>query len=229
MQTQDFPQNSIRVFGEHHIRVEPDMVSLQFQVSRNSPNAEEAINNAEKTSTEIQAYLKEANVARVAVSPVELSTTYTNVPNTLDYQANIMFHVVLDDLKRLSDIAVGITANGANSIVSTDFLSGQLESRKAESQNAAIRAAREKATSLCEGLEAKLGRVIRIDDRGSNPQQPPFSNRFNNNQQSRFGGYEQPGQGFDIRGAETGQVVNPVSILISTQIEVLFEIDAASD
>lgn len=227
MQREQIPQNSIRVFGEHNVRVEPDRVSLQFLVSRNAPGAEEAINNAQKSSTEVQAYLKEANIEQLAVSQVDMNTTHTNIPNTLDYQANILFHVILEDLEHFSEILIGIVDAGANTILATDFQSSQIESIRAEARNTAMRVARERAEALCEGAQARLGRVVRIDDRGfTQPVQQ--SSRFGNNQQSRFGN-NQAVQGFDMRGADQGKAVNPASILVSMNVEVLFEIESTSD
>lgn len=229
MQREQIPQNSIRVFGEHNVRVEPDRVSLQFLVSRNAPGAEEAINNAQKSSTEVQAYLKEANIEQLAVSQVDMNTTHTNIPNTLDYQANILFHVILEDLEHFSEILIGIVDAGANTILATDFQSSQIESIKAEARSTAMRVARERAETLCEGAQARLGRVVRIDDRGfTAPQQAQSSSRFGNNQQNRFGN-NQAVQGFDMRGADEGKAVNPASILVSTNVEVLFEIESTSD
>lgn len=212
----ELPQERrITVFGSSTSRVEPNVVSLQFDVSRHSKLAKDALEEAQKASGNVQKYLSDAQIRSVGVSQVNLGNYYDRgVPD--GYQAQFSFHVILQDLSRLQQILLGAIDAGANLIQSVDFQTTDLKSIRAKARQQAIEAAKEKALIYCQAANVELGDVLRIDDQ--NPDR--LQNR-------RYSGHMSAHTEVDpipVGEDEEMYAVNPASIIVAATVTVTFEI-----
>ena len=160
------------MFGSAVLRVKPDVVSLNFTVSRLEKQPKEAFAATRKTVQKVSQYLTQASIEDVGSSRINLSQAFRYVGGEnkfLGYQAEVSFHLLLSDLERMEDILSGVVDAGANKINSVDFQTTRLKELRAEVRRQAVAAAREKAEIYCEAAGVTLGKVIHIED--INPEQ----------------------------------------------------------
>jgi uncharacterized protein YggE len=157
----------INVFGSALIRVDPDIVSLNFSVSRLHQHPKEAFQDVRKASQGVRKYLEQAKVGEVGTSRVNISQTFRYISNEnkfVGYTARVSFHVLLRQLDSMEDVLSGIVDAGVNEITSVDFQTTRLKEIRAEARRRAINAAREKAENYCTAAQVSLGKVIHIED-----------------------------------------------------------------
>jgi len=157
----------INVFGSALIRVDPDVVSLNFSVSRLHQHPKEAFQDVRKASQGVRKYLEQAKVGEVGTSRVNISQTFRYISNEnkfVGYTARVAFHVLLRQLDSMEDVLSGIVDAGVNEITSVDFQTTRLKEIRAEARRRAINAAREKAENYCTAAQVSLGKVIHIED-----------------------------------------------------------------
>ena len=157
----------INVFGSALIRVDPDIVSLNFSVSRLHQHPKEAFQDVRKVSQGVRKYFEQAKVGEVGTSRVNISQTFRYISNEnkfVGYTARVSFHVLLRQLDSMEDVLSGIVDAGVNEITSVDFQTTRLKEIRAEARRRAINAAREKAENYCTAAQVSLGKVIHIED-----------------------------------------------------------------
>ena len=157
----------INVFGSSIIRVEPDIVSLNFAVSRIQLQPRDAFNEARKAAQDVRNYLDQANVSEVGASRVGISRTYqftAGVQKFIGYTAKVTYRVALHQLDRMEDVLAGIVDAGVNEISSVDFQTTRLKEVRADARRRAVQAAREKAENYCAAAGVRLGKLIHIED-----------------------------------------------------------------
>jgi hypothetical protein len=91
----------ISVFGSSIIRVEPDVVSLNFSVSRLEQQPKDSFQKAREGTQQVRAYLAQAKVEEVGFSRINLSQEFRYVGNEnrfAGYRARVSFHVLLREL-----------------------------------------------------------------------------------------------------------------------------------
>jgi uncharacterized protein YggE len=162
---------TVKVFGSAVIKVEPDVVSLHFGVSRKANQPKDAFNATHQAARDVRAYLSKAGVKDVAESRVTLSqlTEYTggkHVP--AGYQSRVTFNVLLTDLGRMEELLVGVVGAGANEIGSVQFRTTALKAHRTAARQRAVAAAREKAELYCRAAGVGLGAVVSIEDGNPN-------------------------------------------------------------
>lgn len=161
------PTNGVTVFGSAVIRVEPDLVSLQFGVGRAGAKPRDALKEAQQAAQAVRAFLTRAGVTDVAASRLTLSQTteYVNGRHKPSgYFARVTFNVVLTDLNKMDEVLVGVVDAGANEIGSTEFRTTRLKELRLEARRRAVAAAREKAENYCRAAGVSLGAVTAIAD-----------------------------------------------------------------
>jgi len=157
----------INVFGSSLIRVEPDIVSLNFAVSRLQQHPKEAFQEVRIDSQAVRKYLEQAKVGEVGTSRVNISQSFRLVNGErkfIGYTAKIAFHVLLRQLDKMEDVLSGIIDAGVNEIASVDFQTTRLKELRAEARRRAVDAAREKAENYCGAAGVNLGKIIHIED-----------------------------------------------------------------
>jgi uncharacterized protein YggE len=161
------PAAGVKVFGSAVLRVEPDLVSLSFGVSRRAKKPREAFRETQQAVQEVRAYLQQAGITDVAGSRVSLSQTFEysgGGRKPTGYQAQVGFNVLLTDLDRMEELLAGVVDAGANEIASVEFRTGRLKEYRAEARRRAVAAAREKAENYCRAAGIALGPVASLED-----------------------------------------------------------------
>jgi uncharacterized protein YggE len=161
-------QSGVKVFGSAVLRVEPDVASLQFAVSRQGKEPRVAFQETHKAVKAVRAYLVQAGAANdVAASRITLSRTYEYTggrQQPTGYAARVAFNILLADLGRMEELLVGVVAAGANEIEAVEFRTTRLKEHRAEARRRAVAAGREKAENYCLAAGVALGPVVSIED-----------------------------------------------------------------
>jgi uncharacterized protein YggE len=161
-------QSGVKVFGSAVLRVEPDVASLQFAVSRQAKQPKDAFQETHKAVKGIRTYLTQTGAAGdVAASRITLTRTfeYTNGrQQPTGYSAKVAFNVLLSDLGRMEELLVGVVDAGANEIDAVEFRTTKLKEYRAEARRRAVAAGREKAENYCRAAGVALGAVTSIED-----------------------------------------------------------------
>ena len=157
----------VNVFGSSLIRVEPDIVSLNFAVSRLHQHPKDAFQEVRKVSQSVRRYLEETHVDEVNTSRLTISQSFrytSGEQKFIGYTAKVVYRVLLRQLDKMEDVLAGIVDTGVNEIESVDFQTTKLKELRADVRRQAINAAREKAENYCNAAGVTLGKVIHIED-----------------------------------------------------------------
>jgi uncharacterized protein YggE len=161
------PQSGVKVFGSAVLRVEPDVASLQFAVSRQGKQPKDAFRETHQAVKGIREYLSRAGASDVAASRITLARTFEYTGGKQQpkgYVAKVSFNVLLSDLDRMEEILVGVVDAGANEIGSVEFRTTRLREHRAEARRRAVAAAREKAENYCRAAGISLASVMSLED-----------------------------------------------------------------
>jgi uncharacterized protein len=157
----------INVFGSSILRVEPDVASLQFGVSRLAQHPRDAFGDTRAAVQSVRAYLTQAALDDVGTSRITLSRSFRYTGGEqqfVGYVAKVTFHVLLSDLDRMEEVLSGVVDAGANEVSSVEFQTRRLKEVRAEVRRRAVQAAREKAENYCKAAGLTLGTVLHLED-----------------------------------------------------------------
>ncbi|MFN8414437.1 MAG: SIMPL domain-containing protein [Anaerolineales bacterium] len=157
----------INVFGSSIIRVEPDVVSLNFAVSRTQEHPKDAFKETREASQNVRKYLEQAKIDGISTSRISISQTYKYVSGEqkfIGYTAKVVFHVLLHQLDQMEELLTGLVDAGVNELQDVEFQTTKLKEIRADARRQAIGAAREKAENYCTAAGVDLGKVIHIED-----------------------------------------------------------------
>lgn len=202
----------VSTFGSAIIRIEPDLASIRFAVSRLEQRPKEAFGRAHEAARSVQTYISQAKINEVSSSRVTLTQTFKYVQSEqkfIGYTATIAYHLLLRDLNRVEEILIGLTDAGVNEINAVDYQTSRLKEIRAQARQQAVKAAREKAENYCQAAGTTLGPVIHIED--INPDQ--LRGREGHVLQEL-----QPDDGGPV------QAFNPGSITVAGAVMVAFEL-----
>jgi uncharacterized protein len=158
----------VTTFGSTVIRVDPDIASIQFAISRTEIHPKESFRVVREASKKVADYLQHADFKKeTSSSRISLSQAWDFVGGTrkfVGYTAKATFYTLLYDLDQLENLLVGIVDAGANEISDVDFQTSRLKELRSEARRKAVEAATEKAKNYCLAAQIKLGGVIHIED-----------------------------------------------------------------
>ena len=157
----------ISVFGSSIVRIEPDIVSLNFSVSRVQQHPKESFREVRKAAQDVRKFLSQANVSEMGSSRVSISPSFRYINGEqkfVGYTAKITFHVLLRQLDGMEDVISGIIDAGVNELTSVEFQTTRLKEVRSEARRKAVEAAREKAENYCNAAGVSLGKIIHIKD-----------------------------------------------------------------
>lgn len=203
----------INVFGSATLRVEPNIASLRFSVSRLAPRPKEAFQEVRIGTQKVGTFLTNAKIGEVSSSRITLdeSRSYANGEYHFNgYLATVNYHILLNDLDRIEEILVGVVDAGVNNVASVDLQTTQLKEHRAETRRRAVQAAREKAENYCTIADVKLGPVLHIED--VNPD--VLTERMGHTVRETKPDDEGP-----IRAINPGSIVVSAAVMIAYQLE----------
>jgi len=157
----------ITVFGSAIIRVQPDIASLSFAVTRLRQHPNEAFEEAHESAKKVREYLAGVENCEVASSRATMHSVYHHHSGERvfdGYEAQIGYHVLLRNLDQIEEVYSGIVDAGVNELWSMEMQTSRLKELRAEARRRAVAAAREKAELYCEAAGAVLGEVLHIED-----------------------------------------------------------------
>ncbi len=157
----------VSVFGSSIVRLEPDVASLKFAVSRLEQNPKDAFQKAHEATKCVRAYLAQSGLTEVASSRITLSQEFRYTGGEqrfVGYAAKVSFHLLLRDLDKMEAVLLGVLDAGANEIDAVEFQTSRLKEIRADARRRAVAAAREKAENYCQAANVTLGPVIHIED-----------------------------------------------------------------
>ncbi|WP_244423837.1 SIMPL domain-containing protein [Rhizobium sp. CF122] len=176
----------ISVSGEGQASVAPDMAVLSLSVVKQAKTAREALNENNKSMSDVLAALKKAGIAErdlqtsgFSVQP-QFSYPQSNdgqpqTPQLVGYQVSNSLSVRVRDLYKLGAILDEAVTLGVNQGGDIQFTNDKPETAMEEARKNAVANAIEKAKTLAAAADVKLGRVIEISETSPRPQPVPVA------------------------------------------------------
>lgn len=176
----------IVVVGEGEASIAPDMAILTLAVLREANTAREALDASNASMADVIASMKEAGV-----EPRDLQTSGLQInprhvypqngsgeqPRIAGYQVANTLTVRVRDVEKLGNLidkAVTLGVNQGGSIV---FTNDDPSAARTEARKRAVRDAVERATTLAEAADVKLGTIIEMSEQSMNPPPMPYDGR----------------------------------------------------
>jgi len=158
----------VTAYGSTVIRVDPDIASIHYKVSRIENHPKDAFRAVREASKKLVDYLQQLNTKKeTSSSHISLSQTWDYVgakQKFVGYTAMAGFHTLLYDLEQLENLLIGIVDSGANQIGGVNFQTSRLKELRSEARRKAVEAARAKAENYCLAADVRLGKVLHIED-----------------------------------------------------------------
>ena len=98
----------------------------------------------------------------------------TEPPRLVGYQVSNMVNVKVDDLKNLGTALDALVSSGANQVNSVDFSIGDSKALMEAARAAAVKDAMERAQIYAKAAGVTLGRVMSINEGGSEAPRPMY-------------------------------------------------------
>ncbi len=157
------------VFGSHRIRAEPDYATAKFVVASVWPQPDEAIEDCNAATRRVRDVLREHAIEDDAImsSRVALHLAYSGYAGDrkpVGYRAAREFQVRTHDLSGIEGFLVALVGAGARELQSVTYHSSRLKELRVQARQGAIRAARAKAETYAAAADARIGRVLHIED-----------------------------------------------------------------
>jgi len=207
----------IHVTATGEVQRRPDYALVFVGVELREERAEAASDRAGKAIQKITAALEALKIAslQIQTSEVRLTTAYNwnqgNESRTLlGYDATTTIRVRVDDPKSVGKIIDAATSAGANRIDGISFEINQALEARQEALRLAARAAKDKAATLAEALDMRLGSVIEATTSNAEPRLWMNQSQYSNLAQAQ----RAPEGGFD-GGIEPGFVTVRADVTVT--------------
>lgn len=168
-------EGKLTVQGTAIVRVEPDLASVGFAVSRTAPTPADAFAGVKEASGKVRTFLEAAS-CQIRSSQILLHQEFPRGPSDqreLGYVATARFSLVISELDAVEKLLSEIVSLGVNNLASVEFLTSRLKEIRAEARKKAVSAAKEKATLYCEVAGLQLGPIVGLSEGHFDPRQRP--------------------------------------------------------
>ena len=166
------PARTISVSGSAEVRVTPSRVNLMFGVE-----TLDKVLAAAKAENDKRVQAVVRSMQALGVAPKDIQTDYIHVEPTYDHPSagpTVLRHytvrktiaVDLTDMTNFERAVSGALQARASHILNVQFLTADLRKHRDEARARAIQAAREKAEALAREMNARVGKVISINEGG---------------------------------------------------------------
>jgi uncharacterized protein len=166
-------EGRLSVQGTAIVRVEPDLASIAFAVSRTAATPADALTSVRKSTDSVRAFLSAAG-CEIRSSRIALNQEFQRGPadaRQLGYVATANFSIVVSDLEAVENLLTGVVTAGANQLASVQFLTSKMKDVRADARKMAVSAAQEKARLFCEAAGIQLGPIIGLSEGHFDPTQ----------------------------------------------------------
>jgi uncharacterized protein len=161
----------ITVNGTSEIKVPPDEVILALGVESRDKDLAVAKANNDTVVKKVLALAHSAGVEpkNIKTSALNMGPNYSEerIPKLFGYQVSQTISVTLTDVSKYENLMTESLRAGANQVYGITFRVAEPAKYKEEARLKAIRAAREKATSMAAELGEKLAKPLNVVEEGS--------------------------------------------------------------
>lgn len=176
----------LSVNGNGEVAVEPDEATVRLGITRQSPSAREAQEQANEVAQEIFNAITALGVAKdqIQTSTLTLYPVYAphrperaEEPRIVAYRASNVISVRLEKLTLVGPVIDAGLQAGANQLEGVQFgLKNDLEARK-QALTSAVAEARQKAETMAGALNLRLVQVMEVTEGGVSIVRPMFAQR----------------------------------------------------
>jgi len=221
---------SISVTGAAEVRVTPSQVNIIFGVETLNKVLSAATN---ENDTRVQAVVR--SIQRLGVATKDIQTDFVQVEPRYDdlstgtvlrhYTVRKTVAVTLNDVSKFEQCLSGALQAGASHVIGVQFLTTDLRRYRDEARARAIRAAREKADALAAELNARVGKVVTIQEYGGSAPWHSYNNAWSGVRYGGSGVNQVSVQASGASGELVGQAVALGQIGITASVNVSFELE----
>ena len=227
------PMRTISVSGSAEIRVTPSLVSLVVGVetrNRSLPAAKA------ENDRRIQAIVRSMQALGIDAKDIQTDYVHVNPDYTTRDDTVIVLRyytvrktaaITLRDVTKFERVLSDALQSGANHVLDVQFLTADLRKHRDDARARAIAAAREKAEALAREMNARVGKVISINEGGWGGPSHSYGSSWDG---MRFGGQganqvsvQAGGGGDELLGQAIalGQIGVTASVSVSFELEPL--------
>ena len=227
---QSTPTRSISVSGQAEVRVTPSTVNIIFGVETRNKELAAA---KEENDRRVQAVVQSTKALGVAAKDIQ--TDYIQVEPRYDemstgttlrfYTVRKTISVTLTDVSKFERSLSDALQAGASHVIGVQFLSSELRKYRDEARARAIQAAREKAVALARELNARVGKVVTIQEYGGGAPWHSYNNAWAGMRYGGAGMNQVSVQGGGNAGELSGDAIALGQIGITASVSVSFELE----
>ena len=221
---------TISVTGQAEVRVTPSTANIVFGV--------ETLNKVLATAKDendrrVQAVMQATRT--LGVAPKDIQTDYIQVEPRYDdltsgtvlrhYTVRKTIAVTLNNVSKFEQCLSGALQAGASHIIGVQFLTTELRKYRDEARARAIQAAREKAVALARELNARVGKVISIQEYGAGGPWHSYNSGWWGGRFTGSGMNQVSVQGGSGANEPSGDAISLGQIGISASVNVSFELE----
>ncbi|HET9400765.1 MAG TPA: SIMPL domain-containing protein [Candidatus Acidoferrales bacterium] len=159
---------AISVIGNAEIKVAPDEVLITLGVDSHDRDlaVAKADNDTRMKKLLALAHAAGVSAANIQTSALTMGPEYSDekIPKLLSYRVSETVTITLKDLTKYEDLMTNALRAGVNRVDGVYFLVADPKKHRDEARLAALRAAREKASSMAAELGQKLGKPWEISE-----------------------------------------------------------------
>jgi uncharacterized protein len=227
---QPAPARSISVSGQAEVRVTPSTVNIVFGVETRHKELGAA---KEENDRRVEAVVR--SISALGVAAKDIQTDFIQVEPRYDetntgtllrfYTVRKTISVTLKDVARFERSLSDALQAGASHVIGVQFLTSELRKYRDEARARAIQAAREKAVALARELNARVGKVVTIQEYGGGVPWHSYNNAWSGMRYGGAGMNQVSVQGGGNTGELSGDAIALGQIGITASVSVSFELE----
>ncbi|HEX5313420.1 MAG TPA: SIMPL domain-containing protein [Gammaproteobacteria bacterium] len=189
---------SVSVSGEGNAEAAPGVYVFHLGISQRSTDVRSANAAVDKSAAAAVAAAKSAGLAKkdiqstnLSISPVYDSDAKPGEPQVYEVTRNLT--LTLRDPSHYADLVEGLVKAGVNQITNIEARPADPQALADQALAAAVADARHKAALIAQGLDAKLGPALSLDENGGQMPRPVMMSAMKAAPSGAEAGYE-PGR-----------------------------------
>lgn len=177
------PVKKIEVIGSAELEIIPDEIYFAISLREYMKDNKNKV-TIETLEKQLQTSVNQAGIPKenFQIEDVGGWHNYWQKKKTEDFLASKRYVLKLSDLNKINDIIAKVDAKGIESMDISRYSHSKIEQYRKEIKTAALKAAKEKARYLLEGIGEQLGQAIEIQEmlnENDNPPMPMYNARSN--------------------------------------------------
>ena len=221
---------TISVTGQAEVRVTPSLVNIVFGVETLNKDLTTAKSENDRRVRDVV-----QSVQSLGVAPKDIQTDYIQVEPRYDdlntgtvlrhYTVRKTIAINLNDVSTFERCLSGALQAGASHVIGVQFLTTELRKYRDDARARAIQAAREKAVALARELDARVGKVITINEYSMGGPWHSYNSAWAGGRYGGAGMNQVSVQGSGGSGDLLGDAIALGQIGITASVSVSFELE----